>query len=534
VVEDYKFSEADIVLLRAMAAEYMARKGNTGGRGLTKIPPPTAPETYVARTPAGGIPAMDAGTSTGTGTTSLMDDVPGYAECTIYQLLHTGSTGPHLEPIPSLTRRVYNLSNDDIPGNVWIVVTRDKWGAWYPVGAGGDWSGTFLLVLAEITDQVEFPDNCELGGTDCPSIYHFCILQQYDPACDAWVDSTCVYGADVNGRKLEVGRRYPATLGGIPPTILTAAILPVEFECIYGGNTPVYLVDVGDPVRVVFPLAEIGVICESDSGSGTGEADANNLRIYSGEARRWNGETCEWDIVEDNIYIAEMHGCDLEIGRKYGGQYERMVRTENAPTGTGSPHQRLQCSSLYLVDHKPEPPQGVSDIFCVGGRLKVYKWVAVDDCGTVESRYDHDAGCCECDENPGSTGTGTESVPGGIFDECDCAENPTEWAFSLSGITNNLCASGDCSKFNATHILTHSGVGQWSNNLTVTCDFFASVGMTLECGVTEWTLSLGLGATYTRAAADWNCLEANVMTLVAGSPTTSCNGWPAVITVVPN
>lgn len=83
-----------------------------------------APEVYVARTPVGGIDGLQEETGTG------INDRPGYATCNIYRILSINSI-PTLFPIPSLTKRVYNLSHDRIGGNRWVMVTRDKLGSWY-------------------------------------------------------------------------------------------------------------------------------------------------------------------------------------------------------------------------------------------------------------------------------------------------------------------------------------------------------------------------------------------------------------------
>ena len=84
-----------------------------------------APEVYIARTPNAGIPAMYEGQLTGTGTLAPTDDVPAYATCQIWKVSY-----PNLIKVTDLTRKVYNLFTEDIPGDSWILVARDKFGTW--------------------------------------------------------------------------------------------------------------------------------------------------------------------------------------------------------------------------------------------------------------------------------------------------------------------------------------------------------------------------------------------------------------------
>lgn len=102
---------------------------------------PQAPEVYVARTPAGGIPALVEQAGTG------IADQPGSATCRVYRLLPQAG-GKRLRPIPGLTKLVYNLSNSPIGAFRWVLVARDKLGDWFvvaiypvpdaPFSGGGD------------------------------------------------------------------------------------------------------------------------------------------------------------------------------------------------------------------------------------------------------------------------------------------------------------------------------------------------------------------------------------------------------------
>lgn len=72
-----------------------------------------------------------------TGTGSLNDSAlvgTGYllnqAECDIYRLIQY-SDGQQLERVVGVTRRVYNPDPEPIPGNTFVLITRDKFGTWY-------------------------------------------------------------------------------------------------------------------------------------------------------------------------------------------------------------------------------------------------------------------------------------------------------------------------------------------------------------------------------------------------------------------
>jgi hypothetical protein len=113
-----------------------------------------APEVYVARTPDGGITGM-VQDSTGTG----VGDHPGVATCEIYKRITVGGE-PELVAIPGLTKAVHNIATSDIPGNTWVLVTRDKGGTWWVTGGaepgGGD---TINIYIGGVVNNYFFGDN---------------------------------------------------------------------------------------------------------------------------------------------------------------------------------------------------------------------------------------------------------------------------------------------------------------------------------------------------------------------------------------
>jgi hypothetical protein len=76
---------------------------------------PTAPDTYVARAPAGGIDAHDASSIT-----------PPSANCDLYRVVD-GT----LRTVTGFDRTVYNVLPVAVPPNGWAPITRDKYGTWF-------------------------------------------------------------------------------------------------------------------------------------------------------------------------------------------------------------------------------------------------------------------------------------------------------------------------------------------------------------------------------------------------------------------
>ena len=110
-------SDEDLAKLKGLLAQDKLRIKNAANR-LVDEQIPQSPDTYICKTPAGGIPAMSGIT-------------PGSATCSIYRRL-SGS----LAEI-GLTKTVYNFQSTAISGDTWIEVSRDKFGQWWPQASGG-------------------------------------------------------------------------------------------------------------------------------------------------------------------------------------------------------------------------------------------------------------------------------------------------------------------------------------------------------------------------------------------------------------
>lgn len=90
------------------------------------------PETYLARTPTGGIAALVENT-TGTGTTDETDDVIYSALCDVYRLDPIGVSTPGTGRLTKLRfqKRVWNIAPVALPERQLVLITRDKFGRWY-------------------------------------------------------------------------------------------------------------------------------------------------------------------------------------------------------------------------------------------------------------------------------------------------------------------------------------------------------------------------------------------------------------------
>lgn len=119
----YTLTDDDRNILRDLIADWKRRLRNQPRQEEVDEEQGTT-EVYVARSPAAGIPALteDIGAS--------IADEPGYADCYIYRIVINAGI-PELQPISNFFRRIYNLCTEDIPGDSWLIVARDKFGFWF-------------------------------------------------------------------------------------------------------------------------------------------------------------------------------------------------------------------------------------------------------------------------------------------------------------------------------------------------------------------------------------------------------------------
>lgn len=128
-------TEEDITLIKETVRFAKQAKLNPQLRGNQDPPLPQAPGIYVVRSPAAGVPALSLGSDTGTSSTGLADDVPGTADCQVYQKI-----GTLLKPVTGFTINVNNLTNLRIPPNTLFTAVKDKYGKWYAASIGRDFA----------------------------------------------------------------------------------------------------------------------------------------------------------------------------------------------------------------------------------------------------------------------------------------------------------------------------------------------------------------------------------------------------------
>lgn len=104
-----------------------------------------APEVYLVRAPATGIPALSLGSNTGTGPTDGDDDTPGSATCEVYRVVTLEGT-KRLRPTGG-TIPVHNFALSRIQPGQWCLIHRDKFGTW--------WAQGFLSDVRCVNDELE-------------------------------------------------------------------------------------------------------------------------------------------------------------------------------------------------------------------------------------------------------------------------------------------------------------------------------------------------------------------------------------------
>jgi hypothetical protein len=122
------------------------------------------PDVYVAKTPEGGIPALEEypgeGEETGTGTGTYGEaSLPGYGDMDIYKIVKKESV-PQLKKVGRAKIRVYNFSTCDVPGNEWVFVIRDKFGYWYVMDVCHVSQLTTTTTSTTTTTTTTFPPSC--------------------------------------------------------------------------------------------------------------------------------------------------------------------------------------------------------------------------------------------------------------------------------------------------------------------------------------------------------------------------------------
>lgn len=155
-------SEKDLAILKEMVQDWERNRRPLRSvfRSLTEGDDQNSPDVYIAKPPVGGIPALEGGDE------PAEDDIPGKAECEIYQIIHNGDTSPTLKKLDIADKLVYNVSKSDIPETKWTVISRTKTGKWV-VPLGGSGGGGEIVHFNIVTVDCDGEGNWE-----CEVIYY--------------------------------------------------------------------------------------------------------------------------------------------------------------------------------------------------------------------------------------------------------------------------------------------------------------------------------------------------------------------------
>lgn len=133
-------SDAAVALIRETVNKHMREYINTKAHltppgHLLDIDDATgiAPEVYLARTPSGGI----AGRSS-----EGVDGIGAILNGELCDIFLLDPPSEETDGTVSVQAYVYNFTGDDLPGNEFIMVMRDKYGTWFAVSNGGGGGGT--------------------------------------------------------------------------------------------------------------------------------------------------------------------------------------------------------------------------------------------------------------------------------------------------------------------------------------------------------------------------------------------------------
>ncbi len=167
MAEAFYLTAADVAavkaLLRANRDTAPARNSDDAKVDREEI---LAPEVYVCKTPADGVPAR-------------VGTVPGVAECDVYRLTRS-ATGYTMDLVRGLTRDVVNLSSTAARANSYAAVTREKYGAWVLSAAsnavepvsGGSCAGLAWLLSVKTTFYLKFELIEAVGECGCSAYTH--------------------------------------------------------------------------------------------------------------------------------------------------------------------------------------------------------------------------------------------------------------------------------------------------------------------------------------------------------------------------
>jgi hypothetical protein len=176
VPDIYGLTPQEVMVLRSALAKLdkiapQAPKSVGIGAGFVSRPDDMpSPDVYITRTPTNGIPGLTELTGTG-------PDEPGHADCQIWKIEQNYSAQRFtLVKIPGLTKKVFNLSIPDIPGDAWVPVIKTKGGAWIAIGGDAE----DAIVTTGTGTGTDYDDKGWIGGGVCTDLlrlsYDDCVI----------------------------------------------------------------------------------------------------------------------------------------------------------------------------------------------------------------------------------------------------------------------------------------------------------------------------------------------------------------------
>lgn len=165
--------------------------------------PSQAPEVYVALTPAAGIAAA--------AVSGVTTDNPVKASCLIHQILpdEVNGTTNQMMPVTYSYVDVYNITSTAVPGSIWVLIVKDKYGNWIVAGVPGSGGGGTATPsnAVQITGALVTP-----GGTD---VSYYPATEQRLDGTGAWSTGAVVRAINTGTADPKTGKTYPSTYVGL-------------------------------------------------------------------------------------------------------------------------------------------------------------------------------------------------------------------------------------------------------------------------------------------------------------------------------
>jgi hypothetical protein len=121
-------SESDVEMLKRFR-DYLHSTRRNGRAGDSPPDDFQSTDVYIAKVPTGGIAGIYEPVGTGS------NSEPSYAVCQVYSIYYNSTSGnDELLAVTGLTPRVYNIGEEAIAADSWVVIAKTKFGQWVTDG----------------------------------------------------------------------------------------------------------------------------------------------------------------------------------------------------------------------------------------------------------------------------------------------------------------------------------------------------------------------------------------------------------------